>query len=174
MTKGRNYRKKSYDGETLVNGVGSRQGRPWEGIIADEGKYSVLNLRIEDHQLCQDEIKDFLLDLIKEELKKTDSDPNLRETRKYHVLASILKLNHKTGVKDKVELELKEVLRQTQTMDQKTRRRLKELGFAIIDKGAHYKLVYQDDERYTFTVSRTPSDRRAYLNSFQTAALKIF
>lgn len=133
-----------------------------------------IQLVLGENELCSGEIRDFLLDLISDEIKRTESDPNLRESRKYHVLRSIIKENKKIGVKDKIRDELKEVLRQNEEMDRKTRRKLKDMGFEIYEKGSHFKLVYKEDERYAFTLSRTPSDRRAYLNSFQTASLKIF
>lgn len=135
---------------------------------------TILKLILGENELCNGEIRDFLLDLISDEIKRTESDPNLKESRKYHVLRSIIRENEKIGEKDKIRDELKEVLRQNEEMDRKTRRKLKDMGFEIYEKGTHFKLVYKEDERYAFTLSRTPSDRRAYLNSFQTASLKIF
>ncbi|GMU46359.1 MAG: hypothetical protein AMXMBFR26_11410 [Porticoccaceae bacterium] len=45
------------------------------------------------------------------------------------------------------------------------RRGLEEMGFSITEEGKHYKLTFQDDDRYTFTLPKSGSDHRGGLNA---------
>lgn len=133
-----------------------------------------LKLFSEETDLCKDEIRDFIIEIMEDEYRRRSSDPNLLDTRKNHILESILRCNTKNGEKDKLKRSLKEILNSCSSFDPKTVRKLKNLGFEVSESGSHFRLVYKNDLRYKFIVSRTPSDRRAYLNSYQTAAIKIF
>jgi len=59
-------------------------------------------------------------------------------------------------------------------MDSKVKRALEEMGFEITDDGKHYKLTYEDDDRYTFTLPRSGSDRRGGLNAASDIAKRLF
>lgn len=50
-------------------------------------------------------------------------------------------------------------------MDAKLRRGLEDFGFLIEDGGKHYKIIFQGDERYTFTLPKSGSDHRGGLNA---------
>lgn len=51
---------------------------------------------------------------------------------------------------------------------------LNEAGFTVSEDGPHYKLVYENDGRYTFSLSKTPSDRRAMKNSLSLILSMLF
>jgi len=60
---------------------------------------------------------------------------------------------------------LKNLLRGTSTLDARIRRGLESMGFRISNGGKHYKLVYQEDDRYTYTLPKSGSDHRGGLNA---------
>ncbi|OYX11331.1 MAG: hypothetical protein B7Y20_10560 [Acidovorax sp. 16-64-162] len=49
-------------------------------------------------------------------------------------------------------------------MEAKVRSALQDMGFEISEEGKHYKIVFQGDERYTFTMPKSGSDHRGGLN----------
>lgn len=51
---------------------------------------------------------------------------------------------------------------------------LEELGLTIKSDKNHYKLLYADDERFSFTAAKTASDHRAFKNLAGEIAKKIF
>jgi hypothetical protein len=92
-----------------------------------------------------------------------------------HVLDAVLAAN--PSADDEVAAlreRLKQTLRDSRGMEAKTRRGLEEMGFAISDEGKHYKLVFQGDDRYTFTLPKTGSDHRGGLNAASDIARLLF
>jgi hypothetical protein len=49
-------------------------------------------------------------------------------------------------------------------MDAKVRSGLQDIGFDISEEGKHYKIIFQGDDRYTFTMPKSGSDYRGGLN----------
>lgn len=45
---------------------------------------------------------------------------------------------------------------------------------SVDEAGKHWKAVYQEDDRYTFTISKTSSDHRAGKNLASTILKKLF
>ena len=39
------------------------------------------------------------------------------------------------------------------------------IGFKLVSESPHYKFVYKENDRYWFTISKTPSDKRGGLNN---------
>lgn len=89
------------------------------------------------------------------------------DSRRQHVLLSILKANPRPPgcLASQFRDTLKNLLRGTTTLDTRTRRDLEKMGFTITDGGKHYKLVYQGDDRYTYTLPSSGSDYRGGLNA---------
>jgi hypothetical protein len=82
------------------------------------------------------------------------------------VLAAVLAANPASeDTAGAMRARLKELLRGSKGIDAKIRRGLEEMGFSIAGDGRHYKLVFQDDDRYTFTLPKTGSDHRGGLNA---------
>ncbi len=87
------------------------------------------------------------------------------DSRRAHVATALLdsnKLDDNAGV---YREKLKELLRGFTKLDQKVRRGLEELGFSIAEDGKHYKITFQGDDRYTFTLPKSGSDHRGGLNA---------
>ena len=88
------------------------------------------------------------------------------DSRREHVLSSVLDANPPNeDTAGSMRERLKRLLRGTTTIGAKTRRGLEEMGFAISEEGKHYKLVYQGDDRYAFTLPKSGSDHRGGLNA---------
>ena len=88
------------------------------------------------------------------------------DSRRHHVLQSIVGANplpHRTANAHRDAL--KNLLRGTSTLDARIRRGLESMGFRISNGGKHYKLVYQEDDRYTYTLPKSGSDHRGGLNA---------
>ncbi|MFO1318556.1 MAG: hypothetical protein U1F52_02985 [Burkholderiales bacterium] len=51
------------------------------------------------------------------------------------------------------------------SLDQKSKRTLEEMGFELSDDGKHYKIVFQGDDRYSFSLPKSGSDHRGGLNA---------
>ena len=69
---------------------------------------------------------------------------------------------------------LKGALRAYRTMDGKTRKTLEGMGFSISEDGKHYKLIFQNDDRYTFPLAKSGSDYRGGLNAASDIAKRLF
>jgi hypothetical protein len=48
------------------------------------------------------------------------------------------------------------------------------MGFAISDEGKHYKLVFQGDDRYSFSLAKSGSDHRGGLNAASDISRLLF
>jgi len=84
--------------------------------------------------------------------------------RRQHILNSIVQANPPTGEAEAMRNRLKALLRDFRSMDAKVRSALQAMGFDISEEGKHYKIVFQGDDRYTFTMPKSGSDHRGGLN----------
>lgn len=97
------------------------------------------------------------------------------DSRRKHVLTAILDANPVREEHAKsMQESLKQILRGTRGVDQKSRKGLDEMGFAIAEQGKHYKLVFQGDDRYTFSLPKSSSDRRSGLNAARDIGRLLF
>lgn len=94
-------------------------------------------------------------------------------SRRKLVLDALTAANPSNGQAEDFRSTIKELLRDYRSMDARVRSGLEELGFDITEDGKHYKLVYQGDERYTFTMSKTGGDHRGGLNLASDISRKI-
>lgn len=88
----------------------------------------------------------------------------VQDSRRQHILSQIVKTNPPTGEAEAMRNHLKSLLRDFRSMDAKVRGALQDMGFEIFEDGKHYKIVFQGDERYTFTMPKSGSDHRGGLN----------
>ena len=95
-------------------------------------------------------------------------------SRRQHVLSAFASaIPSQIGLKERREA-LKRLLRDYKSMDRETRKGLETLGFVITEDGKHYKLVYMQDDRYTFPIAKTGSDNRGGLNSVSDIGKRVF
>lgn len=123
-----------------------------------------------ERDLYPNEIAAILLDAIKKAVDLVPAD-----SRRKHVLLSIIKANtlEEDPLASRHE-KLKRLLRGMRHVDGKLRRRLEDIGFSITEDGKHYKLVFQGDDRYTFTLPKSGSDWRGGLNAATNIAKLLF
>ncbi|SFF67588.1 hypothetical protein SAMN04488120_12225 [Fontimonas thermophila] len=114
-----------------------------------------------ERDLYPNEVLGILLDAIEDAATRVQHD-----SRRQHVLRSILEANRleENPLEGRRE-QLKRLLRGTSTIDGKLRRELEDMGFSISEDGKHFKIVFQGDDRYTFTLSKSGSDWRGGRNA---------
>lgn len=86
------------------------------------------------------------------------------DSRRQHVLESLVSANPPTGEAEAIRSRLKALLRDYRSMDAKVKAGLEDLGFEVTDHGKHIKIVFQGDDRYTFAVPKSGGDVRGGLN----------
>ncbi|NMG72871.1 hypothetical protein [Parazoarcus communis] len=105
------------------------------------------------------EIRDIVISALEDSLRVARDNG-----RRHHVLRDLLAANQPSDNAAKLGDEIKSLFRTYRDMDAPTRNALLKLGFDISEDGKHYKLVFQGDGRYTFTLPKTSSDHRAGKN----------
>lgn len=115
----------------------------------------------EEQELYPDEIKEMIIDALKDKLSNTSS-----HTRYADVLTDIIQHNATHGVRKKRQEQIRALLKDYSTMSAKLRKQLEKFGFTITSDGKHYKLTYFSDSRYMTMLSKTGSDVREGRNAF--------
>ncbi|MBK7350192.1 MAG: hypothetical protein IPI92_10040 [Gemmatimonadetes bacterium] len=85
-------------------------------------------------------------------------------SRRRHLVDDLIAANPATGASADIVDDIKNAFETDGGLGNGQRRLLEDLGFTITEDGKHYKAVYRDDGRYTFTIAKTPSDHRAGRN----------
>jgi hypothetical protein len=105
-----------------------------------------------------------LVGIIRDSLEDAATRVSL-DSRRGHVLAAILESTEAGEIADVTRERLKSLLRGARTIDSKARRELEDMGFTVTEDGKHFKLVFQGDDRYTFSLPKSGSDHRGGLNA---------
>lgn len=87
------------------------------------------------------------------------------DTRQYELIESFLANNEYIGNGRETEEVVKRVLSSGEPISKRDIADLERVGFNLVSENPHYKFVYRGNERYWFTVSKTPSDRRSGMNN---------
>lgn len=123
-----------------------------------------------ERDVYPNEVLCILLDAIEDAATRVPED-----SRRQHVLTSVLEANKLDGSPLEAHREqLKKLLRGMTTIDGKMRRDLEDMGFSISEDGKHFKLVFQGDDRYTYTLPKSGSDWRGGLNAASDIARLLF
>lgn len=114
-----------------------------------------------EHDLYPNETLGIILDALGEALSRTT-----RDSRREHILQSLVEANPIAENHAQLYQErLKNLLRGTRGMTPKIRRGLEHMGFSIDETARHIKIVFRDDDRYTYTLPKSGSDARGGLNA---------
>ncbi len=105
-----------------------------------------------------------LTEIVRDTLARA-SQQATKDSRRQHLLTAVAAAIAPSDAARSNRERLKAILRDYRTMDAKTRKSLLEFGFIIEDEGRHFKLTYQGDDRYTFALPKSGSDRRGGLNA---------
>ncbi|CAN7472976.1 hypothetical protein LJR159_003036 [Pseudomonas brassicacearum] len=95
-------------------------------------------------------------------------------SRREHVLTAIINSNIIGDLYEQKSRTLKEALRGYRDMSKKIKDTFEDLGFNIQAEGKHWKIIYQEDERYTYVLPKTGSDHRGGLNAAADIANIVF
>ncbi|MGJ3250497.1 MAG: hypothetical protein ACFE0J_05110 [Elainellaceae cyanobacterium] len=120
---------------------------------------STIALNITEKDLYRQEIKEKLLESLKESLRNIPEN-----SRREHVISDIISNNSVHTQRDEFKSQIQNLFRSYTSMNPKIKSALETMGFEIVAQSNHYKIVFRDDPRYTFTFAKTPSDRRAGRN----------
>lgn len=101
-------------------------------------------------------------------------DNSQPDGRVLDVLDSFIASNAETGESDRIEKEIRDAMSSRTELGVKERKALEEVGFDISEDGKHYKLVFQGDDRYTFSMARTGSDWRGMKNWISDVTKRLF
>ena len=113
-----------------------------------------------ENEFFPGEIKEFILEAIGEKMENSIEGSRVKD-----VLTDVYGANSSNGSLNERRKKIKGIFGRFDCMSPKVRSEMKKLGFSIIEDGKHYKLVYNEDERYMTTLSKTSSDKRAGKNA---------
>lgn len=100
-----------------------------------------------------------------------------KPSRRKDVLAALIKANPADrSYEEDWTRQLRNILKDYRGLTPEIRNTLIRLGFSIQEasKGGHYKITWQEDERYTFVSGDTPSDIHAGKNMFRFIISRLF
>lgn len=108
-----------------------------------------------EKELYFSERNDLLYSILSQSKDKFDQG-----SRGYLLIEDMLQSNPLVGECEKAVETVKRVFKKSGALTSADKADLENCGFKIEDDGAHYKILFHDDPRCMFTVSRTPSDHR--------------
>ena len=111
-------------------------------------------------EICRDEIKDFLLELVRRESANLPADARCRRK---DLCEAILACNRETGERAKLRKEVCDAVKNWKAQAEQIAA-LERLGFTVIKGKKHYKLRWRDSGYFT-ALSASPSDLRSGANS---------
>lgn len=120
-----------------------------------------VDMLVSESALYEHEIEDVILRVLEKEYNAMTGDSNLMQSRKYHVLSSILEHNTMSDFPSNIQAVFDKVA-QDGTLDSDGVRALERLDFEVTKAGSgHFKVRYHGDNRYQISISTSPSDNRA-------------
>lgn len=120
-----------------------------------------------ENDLYEEEIKDFILEIIKDQLERGGVPNGNSRYRRYDVLKDILEANNYTGSHQEKREALRAALSGYRNMTMATKLALEDIGFTI-EYYKHCKVKFCGDNRYESTLPCTGSDSRLWKNAFTT------
>ncbi len=133
---------------------------------------SGLVLAMDERDLYPGEIKSFIMKMLNQ--KKSLVHPN---SRIYHILDDLVRNNDYTNgeeFRDQLETCLDNLFRNYQKWNPSMENELSRLHFDVISMNNHIKVRFCNDNRYTISFSKTPSDWRVGLNIIRDIRNTIF
>lgn len=103
-------------------------------------------------------------DLVVTILTKALANCGTQDTRRRELLVDLLEHNRIIGNGKEMLEVVKTVFANGEGVSSRELAELKRVGFEIISENTHYKLVYKGNEKYWFTLAKTPSDSRSGKN----------
>lgn len=123
----------------------------------------------DEFEFFQEEIKDIVLSVL-DDAEKTIHP----HSRRFDIVSNVVENNNYKKITAKKAEELKRLLKDYNGLPGPLWKQLENMGFQITMDGKHYKLTYYGDERYVFTLAKTPSDYRGGKNATQSIINGVF
>ncbi|MDY8022002.1 hypothetical protein [Paenibacillus polymyxa] len=114
-----------------------------------------------ERELFRNEQLELIIEILEEKLNSGSCSDRMK-----NMINSILESNNKPENKEVFLESIKRILVSDKGLTKQNKKELKKLGFDITENGKHYKLKFQGDERYSFTISKSFSDFRAPKNNY--------
>lgn len=130
------------------------------GITIDAGS---------EQNFFESEIKDIIINALEEGINRT-----VKDSRRQHILTALVQANTYYGEGSRMRDRVKDALSKYDGMNAGIRRALEGIGFELSEDGKHFKLIFRGDDRYTFSIATTPSDRRGGPNSVSDINKRLF
>ena len=111
-------------------------------------------------EICRDEIRDFLLELVRREYDNLPADACCRRKE---LSEAILACNRETGERARLRRDVCDAVKNWKAQAEQIAA-LERLGFTVIKGKKHYKLRWRDSG-YFKALSASPSDLRTGANS---------
>lgn len=168
------FEDKIKDMQAVIN-LKESQIQNYKYSFEQSGQKNVNGISIESTELdlYEGERKDIILKVLDKERRQMDMSQDLCMSRKFHVLSNVLKLNKESGGEKIIEENLRGIIDKGGNLNSQRKRQLVQAGFDI-KEDTHYKITYKSDERYSFTLSKTPSDYRSNINTLKDAVNTLF
>ena len=126
-------------------------------------------LKPEIPEMCRNEVRDFILELVQRELRNI---PEGTQSRRKELCEAILALNAESGERAKLREETGNLVKAWKAQVEQIAG-LERLGFTITKGKKHYKMRWHDSG-YFKTLSASPSDFRTGANGLAEMLAKFF
>lgn len=110
-------------------------------------------------EMCRNEIRDFVLELVQRELRNI---PEGTQSRRKELCEALLAVNKESGERAKLREETGNLVKEWKARTEQIAG-LERLGFSVTKGKKHYKMRWQDSG-YFKTLSASPSDVRTGAN----------
>ena len=110
-------------------------------------------------EMCRNEIRDFVLELVQRELRNI---PEGTQSRRKELCEALLAVNRESGERAKLREETRILVKEWKAQTEQIAG-LERLGFSVTKGKKHYKMRWQDSG-YFKTLSASPSDVRTGAN----------
>jgi hypothetical protein len=120
-----------------------------------------------DGLLSQGEEQDFYPGEVKEcitDALRASRSVIKQDSRWMHIIDDLLEANAGSEGAEQLANEIKGIFSKSGKFGAGERRALEDLGFEVSEGGKHIKAVYHGDDRYVFSISKTPGDVRSGMN----------
>lgn len=95
------------------------------------------------------------------------------DSRWMHIVEDLIDANRTGNEAEQIASRIKDTFSKGGKFGPAEKRVLEDLGFVVTETGKHAKAVYHGDDRYVFSISKTPSDSRAGKNLASTINNRI-
>ena len=127
-----------------------------------------LMARPEIPEMCRNEVRDFILELVQRELRNI---PEGTQSRRKELCEAILAVNAESGERAKLRDDAGSLVKAWKAQEEQITG-LERLGFTVTKGKKHYKMRWRAD--YFKTLSASPSDFRTGANGLAEMIAKFF